>query len=152
MYEFIDRPVSSLDRGGHFLIWTMRTWARSVSQSHCPAGAIVQAFSKWRMIAGLQPFHRAMLILNRDALQTVRFCSLGCNHISEDEALILTLLASLRDRGASWARDTLTLLIEEDSVGDMLGALTDLSRSLAEASLLPRMPAAQPDEPRAREG
>ena len=26
MYEFVDRPITSLDKGCRFLIWSMRSW------------------------------------------------------------------------------------------------------------------------------
>ncbi|MEJ2457902.1 MAG: hypothetical protein P8Y58_07015 [Novosphingobium sp.] len=92
------------------------------------------------MIGGLQPFHRAMLLFNRDALETFAFCSLSCPHVSEHEAVILELVTSLRDRGPQATRETLDLLIAEESVGDMLETLSRLGAVLAIAGLFPSEP------------
>ncbi|MDE8650129.1 hypothetical protein [Novosphingobium album (ex Liu et al. 2023)] len=137
MYEFVDRPLSTLDPGCRFLVWSMRAWVMMLGNRACPAQAIAPAFARWRMIGGLQPFHRAMLIFNRDALETFAFCSLGCDHVSEHEALILSLACQLRETGPEAARDTLLLLVAEDSVGDLLEALASLNAAMAVAGIFP---------------
>lgn len=137
MYDFIDRPVTSLDHGGRFLVWSMRRWVKALDDRHCPAAAIGPAFAKWKMIKGLQPFHRAMLIFNARGLETFHFCPLPCNHVSEHEAIILSLVCSLRDSRPLAVRDTLALLVEEDHIGDMLEALSTLSRCMDNAAIFP---------------
>lgn len=148
MYQFIDRPLDSLDDGCRFLVWSMRAWVTAIGHQRCPAQLLAPAFARWRMIGGLQTFHRAMTLLNRDALQTFRFCALACPHVSEHEAVLLELVTSLRDRGAPATRETLEMLVVEDSVGDMLETLSRLGASLAVAGLFPQVPA--PSEPRPR--
>lgn len=143
MYEFLDRPVTSLDKGGRFLVWSMRIWVKTVGETQCPVSAIAPAFARWQMIGGLAHFHKAMLMFNRDALETFGFCSLHCNHISEHEAIILSLICSLRDARPQDVRDTLALLVEEERIGDMLGALSALGRSLDEAAIFPARVAAE---------
>lgn len=137
MYQFVDRPLQSLDAGCRFLVWSMRTWVVSLGKKHCPAQSLAPAFAKWRMIAGLQPFHHAMTLFNRDGLETFAFCPLPCDHVSEHEALILELVSSLRERGAQPTRETLELLIAEDSVADVLEALSRLGSALAIAGIFP---------------
>jgi hypothetical protein len=144
MYDFLDRPVTGLDRGGRFLVWSMRIWVKTMGESQCPVSAIAPAFAKWGMIAGLAHFHKAMLMFNRDALEQFGFCSLHCNHISEHEAIILSLVCSLRDARPQTVRDTLALLVEEERIGDLLGALSALGRSLDEAGLFPARMAWEP--------
>lgn len=140
MYEFVDRPVTSLNAGGRFLIWSMRSWVASAGGENCPARVIAPAFASWNMIGGLQAFHRMMLILNRDALEAFRFCALHCNHISEHEAIILSLLVALGEQGPAPVRDTLTLLLGEDSIGDLLGALSELAARMDQAAVYPCRP------------
>ena len=140
MYQYLDRPLSSLDEGCRFLVWSMRAWVTAISHQRCPAQMLAPAFSRWRMIGGLQPFHRAMMLFNRDALETFAFCPLACPDASEHEALILGLISSLRDRGAQSVRETLDLLIAEDSVGDMLETLSRLGAALAIAGIFPGSP------------
>ncbi|KPH60809.1 hypothetical protein ACLIMP_15410 [Novosphingobium aerophilum] len=137
MYQYVDRPLNSLDEGCRFLVWSMRAWVTTLGRRQCPAQALAPAFAKWRMIGGLQPFHRAMLLFNRDALETFAFCPMACSHVSEHEAVILELITSLRDRGAQQTRDTLELVISEDSVGDMLETLSKLGAAMAIAGIFP---------------
>jgi hypothetical protein len=137
MYEFVDRPLSSLDEGCRFLVWSMRAWVSAIGSKRCPAQTLAPVFARWRMIGGLQPFHRAMLLFNRDALETLVFCPMACDRVSEHEAIILQLVTALRDRGPGTARDTLDLLIAEESVGDVLETLSRLGAAMAIAGIFP---------------
>ena len=140
MYQFVDRDLDHLDGGCRFLVWSMRAWVTSIGQRACPAHVLAPAFARWRMIGGLQPFHRTMLLLNRDALETFGFRPLACRSVSEHEALILGVLVSLREQGPAQARATLELMVAEDGVGDLLGCLSDLGGALASAGLFPADP------------
>ncbi|HEY0959748.1 MAG TPA: hypothetical protein VGE05_10825 [Novosphingobium sp.] len=137
MYDFMDRPVTSLDQGGRLLVWSMRSWVKAMGERDCPATKIGIAFAQWNVISGLQPFLRIMALFNRHGLETFQFCALACNHVSEHEALILSLVCSLPDGRPEAVRDTLMLLVEEDCVGDVLAALMVLARSLEKAAIFP---------------
>jgi hypothetical protein len=145
MYDFLDRPVTSLDRGGRFLIWSVRSWVKALSERQCPGSLLGGAFSRWNMIAGLQPFLRTMTLFNCSGLETFRFCALACNHVSEHEAIILSLVCALRDQPPERLRDTLALLVEEDRIGDILAALSALGRIMHEAAIFPARPVAAPN-------
>lgn len=140
MYQYVDRPLSTLDEGCRFLVWSMRAWVTAIGSKRCPAQTLAPVFARWRMIGGLQPFHRAMLLFNRDALETFVFCPLCCDRVSEHEAMILELVASLRDRGPSATRATLDLLVAEESVGDVLEVLSKLGAAMAIAGIFPQEP------------
>lgn len=137
MYDFLDRPVTTLDNGGRFLVWSMRIWVKTMGETQCPVSAIAPAFAQWRMIGGLAHFHKTMLMFNRDALEPFGFCALHCNRVSEHEAIILSLVCAIRDSRPQAVRDTLALLVEEDSVGDLLGALSALALAMGEAGIFP---------------
>ncbi|MCJ2184668.1 hypothetical protein MTR62_18525 [Novosphingobium sp. 1949] len=137
MYQYVDRPLSSLDEGCRFLVWSMRAWVTSIARRHCPAQMLAPAFAKWRMIGALQPFHRTMLILNREALETLHFCPVGCDHVSEHEAIILELITSLRARGPIATRATIELVVAEDAVGDLLDTLSRVGAAMAMAGIFP---------------
>lgn len=137
MYQFVDRDLDQLDSGCRFLVWSMRAWVTSMSQRSCPAHTLAPAFAKWRMIGGLQAFHRTMLLFNRDALETFGFAPLACNRVSEHEALILGVIVSMRDQGPRNARETLEMMVQEDAVGDLLGTLSTISATLIVAGLFP---------------
>lgn len=137
MYEFVDRPVTSLDHGGRFLVWSMRSWVKAMGERTCPAGAIAPAFGQWRMLSGLQPFLRIMALFNRHGLENFQFCALPCNHVSEHEAIIVSLICNLREGRSDLVHDTLTLLVDEEAIGDLLSSLSLLGTAMAAAALLP---------------
>lgn len=149
MYDFLDRPVTSLDHGGRFLIWSMRSWVKAMGERQCPATAIGNAFARWNMIRGLQPFLRMMTLFNRSGLETFHFCALPCNHVSEHEAIIVSLVCGLHEGRPDMLRDTLAMLVEEDSIGELLAALTALGQSMDGAAIFPSrtLPAPGPSFP-----
>lgn len=140
MYEYVDRPVTSLDRGGRFLIWSMRAWVKAVGERKCPAAAIASAFAKWKMMPGLQPFLRMMALFNRHGLENFRFCSLSCAHVSEHEAIIISLICSLQDSRPNDVSKTLDLLVEADFVGDIIQAMTLLGQAMHREAIFPTRP------------
>lgn len=140
MYQYLDRPLDSLDEGCRFLVWSMRAWVTALGHGRCPAQLLAPAFSRWRMIGGLQPFHRTMALFNRDALQTLAFHPITCPRVAEHEAVILELVASLRDRGAQATRATLELVVADDSIGDLLETLSRLGAAMAIAGIFPGHP------------
>ena len=144
MYQFVDRPLTSLDEGCQFLVWSMRGWVTGLGQGRGPAQLLGPAFARRGIIGALQPFHRTMLMLNRDALETLRFCPVACPRVSEHEAILLETLTSLRERGPAQTRATLDLLVAEETVGDMLESLSRLGAAMAIAGIFPCAPAAAP--------
>lgn len=135
MYEFVDRPVTGLDHGARFLIWSMRSWVKAMGERTCPAGAIAPAFAQWRMLAGLQPFLRVMALLNRHGLENFQFCALPCNRVSEHEAIIVSLLCNLRQGRSALVHDTLALLAEEEAIGDLPTSLGALGMAMNAAAI-----------------
>jgi hypothetical protein len=140
MYDFIDRPVTDLGAGGRFIIWSTRSWVAAVGDNRCPASAIAAYFQRWDMLAGLQPFLRIMALFNRHGLHSLQFCDLRCNHISEHEAIILSLICSLRDGRHAVVRRTLDHLVEEEVVGDLILAFSGLGGAMAAAAIPPAPP------------
>jgi hypothetical protein len=141
MYHFIDQPVTSLDNGGRFLVWSMRNWVRAASEKACPASMIAGAFRKWDMLPGLQPFLRMMALFNRHGLENFQFCALACNHVSEHEAIIISLVVAMRESRPEAVRKTISLLVEEDAIGEVIGALASLGRAMDAAKVYPGWPA-----------
>lgn len=135
MYAFIDRPVNDLDLGGRLLIWAMRSWVLSMAQKTCPGAVIGKAFLGRNMIAGLQPFLRMMALFNRGGLENFEFCRLACNRVSEHEAILLQLVSEVRDNQAMNVRNTLSLLVEDEFISDLLDALSALGAALDRAGL-----------------
>jgi hypothetical protein len=141
MYDFIDRPVATLDNGGRFLVWAMRNWVQAMGERRCPTSAIGPAFLKWRVDRALPDFHMAMMILNKEGLLTLHFAPARCLNVSEDEAMLLQLFRSVRDDSSSRVTHTLKLLVEEQAVPALLTALARVSMRLGIAGLVPAIPA-----------
>ena len=138
MYAFLDRPVSDLDQGGRFLVWSMRSWVRAMSTRTEPAQALGPAFARWNASQGLRHFQLLMQLFNRSGRETFQFCAIPCNHVSEHEALILSLIcARRRNLDADSVRETVAMLIERDRIADMLNALDELGTALETAGIFP---------------
>ncbi|MCE7796920.1 hypothetical protein LWE61_10150 [Sphingobium sufflavum] len=148
MYDYVDRPVTALDHGGRFLVWTLRNWVRALADGYCPAAAVGPAFAKWDMMAAFPPFHRMLSILNAHGLDTIAVAPVECRHVAEHEAVLLSLIAGFDQRPPDRVRDTVALLVEEAHVGTMLADLSTLGGAMMDAGIFPRRPARQPHAPR----
>ena len=144
MYDFLDRPATDLDHGGRFLVWSMRIWVKSANDRICPARRLAPAFSSWRMLPGLSPFMGMMALFNLHALSNFGFCSLRCNHVSEHEAVVISLMCSLRDERRGRLEATLALLVDEERIGDLVTALSSLGQAMEMAGIYPGQPASDP--------
>ncbi|WP_373476537.1 hypothetical protein [Sphingorhabdus sp.] len=140
MYDFIDQRVTTLDRGGQFLVWSLRNWVLAIQNRQCPPNAIGPAFAKWGMIGALPHFHMAMMILSKEGLNTLQFSPVGCLQISDDEAMMLSLFRSLRDDMPDQVRAMTELLVAEGFAAPLFAALTAVSMRLAESNLIPEAP------------
>lgn len=137
MYDFLDRPVTSLDHGGRFLVWSARSWVKAMGEMKCPASVIAPAFRKLGMLAGLQPFLRMMAQFNRYGLHNFQFCDLQCNHVSEHEAIIISLVCSLREDRPEAVRKTIDHLVEEEAVCGLILSVSNLGRCMGHAGIYP---------------
>lgn len=140
MYAFIDRPVITLDHGGRFLVWTLRNWVKALSDGYCPAAAVGPAFSKWGMMAAFPAFHRMLSVLNAHGKQTLAVAPVECRQVAEDEAIFLSLVASLEERRSERLRDTVAMLVEESHIGTLLSAISALGEAMRDAGIFPRQP------------
>ncbi len=101
-----------------------------------------ESLSKWNMLSGLQPFLRMMAQFNRHGLHNFQFCALPCNHVSEHEAIIISLVCSLRDSRPESVKSTLALLVEDEVIGDVIASMSALGRAMDAAGIYPDRPGA----------
>lgn len=141
MYQFVDRPLTSLDDGGRFLVWAMRGWVAAAGTHRCPGTIIAPPFARRNMLSGLQPFLRCMAILNRHGLEQMKFCSARCPHIAEHEAVLLSVACLMARGHAADAHASLTMLVEEEAAGDLFQSMDALIRAMGAAALSPQWPA-----------
>ncbi|OYW90659.1 MAG: hypothetical protein B7Z13_14355 [Caulobacterales bacterium 32-67-6] len=141
MYDYLDQPVARLDHGGRFMIWSMRHWVQAMQERQCPACVIGPTFMKWRIMPGLAPFQTMMATLNLHARHDLSFAPCRCVHISEDEALLIGLIAGTRQRTVDAMTETLALVVTRDHVATLRDSIAALADIMARASLLPGKPA-----------
>lgn len=134
MYDLIDRPVMKLAPGGRFLIWAMRGWIQSATRGNCPPGALAPAFARHGVLPALPHLHMMLAELNRRATRQIAFSPLACNHIGDDEAVLLQVCRDATDNPPR-ARATLALLLEEEAVGPAFSALITAMAFLREGGL-----------------
>ena len=137
MYDYIDRPLASLEDGPRFLVWAMRHWVQTMDQRRCPACAIGPAFVKWRMMPGRAPFQAMMTALNMHGLRNICFAPVCCDHVCEDEAMLLGLIVGVRHRTPEKMAEALALIVDKDQVKPLLDAMLRLTDTMAEAQILP---------------
>ena len=136
MYDFVDRPLTSLGHGGRFLVWSMRTWVKAMHAGRCPCFAVGSGFAQWRMVSGLPDFHMLMMIFNRDGLQKLMFGAVECDRVSEHEALILSLVQAVRTVQPAALHKTLALVVTDDAVANLTTALISLGGRMAGVGIL----------------
>lgn len=146
MYDFLDRPLTELNGGARFFIRAMRQWVRAMYDRQCPASAIAGAFRDGGLLGGLHSFLRMMALFNRHGRENFQFCALDCNHVSEHEAILTSLVCDIRNGQAATAGATLKLLVGGEAIGDLVGALSDLSTQMACAGLHPERPLPLPPQ------
>ena len=144
MYEFIDRRVTELDTGGRFLVWSMRSWVTAMGEQRCPAGAMARTFRNWNVLPALVPFVRMMALFNRHGRDNLRFHALSCNHVSEHEAIIISLICALHSQSPDQVHKVLGLLVEEEAIAELIRAITSLGGSMEAASIFPAPPPSRP--------
>lgn len=124
MYQYLDRPIGSLDEAGRFLVWSMRGWTQSMAERRCPPSVLAAAFDRSSLPEALPHFHMAMMTLNRDGLEKLGFGQLDCPHVSEGEAILLSLLRLIGVGHQDAADATIALLVKEEAVFVLKRALT----------------------------
>lgn len=137
MYDMIDQPVRSLNRGGRLLVGAMRHWVRAAGAGRCPCGDIGAAFEAHGLMPCLPHFNMMMAVLNREALVPLRFGAVSCGQVSEHEAMLIGLLRTVPRMQAQAARDTMALIVVPEAAGTLLIALNAMGRGLDDAGIAP---------------
>jgi hypothetical protein len=140
IYTYLDRPVTSLDRGGQFLIWSMRSWVAAHHEGICPGVRLGPAFAKWGMIGSLAPFNMMMALINRHGLLTFSFGQLPCRHVHEHEALLISLISGVQSQRPEHVNALAESLVENEAIGRFLDSVVKLAMGLSENEMVPGAP------------
>ena len=115
MYNYLDRPVASLDRGAAFLLWAIRTGAAAMVGRRCLGAALGPGFGRSGAEGALPSFAMAMAVLVRDANRTITIMPARCCTVAEDEAILLSLLGATDDDADARSRAVISLLIDDET-------------------------------------
>ena len=133
MYHFIDRPLDRVGNSARFLVWAMRGWARAVEQGTCPPAALSKGFTAMGALRALPDLHMTMALLNRHGLARIAMGPMGCPHIIEDEAVLLSLWREFAQGHGGRAAATLALFAREEGVAPICEAMTAATAKLITA-------------------
>lgn len=142
MYEYVDRPVTSLDPGSRLLVWLMRNWVRSVHARRCPCTAIGTTFVQYDMPDALPHFQMMMLTINREASEKFGFGDVHCNHVLEHEALLISLMQRVPQSSPDAMRTMLGVVVAQDAVATLYLAMSAFADEMVNAGILPASSAA----------
>lgn len=145
MYDFIDRPVTALNRGGRLLVWAMRQWVQAAQAGRCPCGDLRPTFESRGLGAVYPHFHGMMAVLNRHAVETMRFGAVDCARVSEHEALVISLIRAAQGEEKLRVGETAALIVGRQQYPYLLGPMAALAQALADANRLPATPVFDPD-------
>lgn len=110
MYAYVDRPVEHLCHGGRLILWAMRGWTHARSRGTCPPAALSRGFAGVGALPALPHFHVAMVLLNKDARQSLALAPMDCPVICEDEAILISLWNDVTRHDVDHMRETLSLI------------------------------------------
>ncbi|MEI9926924.1 MAG: hypothetical protein WDN44_03445 [Sphingomonas sp.] len=135
MYRYLDRTLSQLEPPAMFLVGAMRDWVWSVGHERCPCRALIARFAAAGLGGTAFEFGTAMAILNRGALDMLRFGPPGYARISDDEARLLALF----DAQNQTARHRMAaVLVEEAAVARLTQAIAAIVADLAASPISAR--------------
>lgn len=137
MYQFVDRPLDSVGNLTRFLVWAMRDWTKAVEQKTCPPAALNKGFAGIGALPALPDLHMAMVLLNRHSLSQLGMGAMGCPHIVEDEAVLLSLWQGYAQDQRDSAVKTLALLVKNEAVGPLGEAMNAATAKLIAAGFDP---------------
>ena len=140
MYDFVDRPVASLNYGGRLLVHAMRLWTRAAGAGRCPCADVGPVFHKANLMQGFTHFHLMMTLLNRHAVINLGFGQPDRADVTESEAILLALIRLSGAPTARAAAGAVAQIVGRKENPPLLGALAALGEALAGARLWPTPP------------
>lgn len=138
MYDLVDQRFDRLCKGSGFLLWATRSWTRALESRSCPPSVLAPAFTRMRIPGALPDFHKAMALFNRRARSRLVISPLHSPAISEDEAILLSLWRHAATTDVTTLRKSLKLVVEDQAVVPIEGAMIEAAVKLGRANLEPK--------------
>jgi hypothetical protein len=137
MYDYLDRPVEQLDGGSRFVLNAMRVWVDAVRQRICPPRALLSAIPQPELCPAVGDLHRTMLMLHHFGSSAMPFGELDNPSVTEGEAIMLTLWASVTADQQQSTRALLEHLVSEAATAPMEAAMVRAAACLSVLGLAP---------------
>lgn len=135
MYDSVDRPLASLDRGGQLMVWSMRRWMKDSAGGGSACMHICPAFRSYRIADALPQFD-AMMVALRDTMREPLV--VGGDVVTEHEAIVLGLLKQISTTAPSEAVKTAGALVTVDGALSLADALNSVGECLIRQGLFGR--------------
>ena len=129
MYAYVDRPVASLAPDRLFLVRAMRVWVLAAHRGRCPCHTLAAWFADADMVDAMPHFRMMMAALHRDARERLVFGMPDRPAVTEDEAVLLALVAQHGEGRTS--RDAVAALVKPDAAAILSRALSGVAAELA---------------------
>ncbi len=113
-YDFIDHPLSALERPDADFVTSMRIWAKGAMANRCPLRLVAPRFVLTGNAQALVPFHSFMMTLGQCAARAIGLSAAEDGRVTEDEALILTALAAGKSNNAQGVRLAIASLVHAE--------------------------------------
>ena len=141
MYEYLDRPITTLDPASRFLLWAVRAAASALGERRCMGAALGPGFACIGLDEALPHFAIGMAVLVREASQPIHIAKPNCCCVAEHEALLLTLLTAADMGDDARVQATAALLVEgEQSAATLARALRAVTAEVLAHGLMPARP------------
>lgn len=137
MYDYLDQPVDRLDAGSRFVLNAMRVWVDAVRQRFCPPRALMAAIPQPELCPAVGDLHRTMLMLHHFGSSSMPFGELDVLTVTEGEAIMLVLWASVTADQPVRTQGLLEQLVSEAAAAPMQAAMVRAAACLSTLGLAP---------------
>jgi len=137
MYDYCDQPITRLDAGSRQMLHAMRVWVDAAQRHVCPPRALAIAMPQPELRAAIGDMHRTMLLLHCHGTGPMPFGELRHPTITEGEALMLSLWASITADYPDRSRALIELLVKEPATAPMLACMVRAAACLSNVGLAP---------------
>ncbi len=137
MYAYLDQPIDRLDAGSRFVIDAMRVWVDAVKNGICPPRALLAVIPQPELCPAVGDLHRSMLMLHHFGSGPLPFGELDVSSITEGEALMISLWASITAEDSARSRALIESLVSERAAAPLQAAMVRAAACLSAFGLAP---------------
>ena len=139
MYEFLDRRLNDLSGPHGFILSAMRLWVRVAREGQCGCRALTQGFVRAGVPEALPDFGMAMMTLDHDAMEHLRFGGPASRcPVTDDEARLLALFDAALAGVPARVRRLAAALVSADAVARLTTSIELVALRLSDGIFMER--------------